>query len=120
MVPKKKAENTKGKINNRVKKDRTTNRYVRNSITSTKIISPDDQNVKLTETMKKACQGKTIYYNSQHVVESSGDKLKAGVIGGNNSKKRRFEKLMPQMPNITFKRGDRRLCGDLQVKIDNF
>ena len=87
LVPKAKAQNTRGRINNRAEKDSIIHKYVTSSLTSTKIISPDDENIKLTETMKEACRGKTIFYNSQHIVESSEDKLKAGVIGVNNSKK---------------------------------
>ena len=35
-----------------------------------KIISPDDQEIKLTETMKKECENKTIYFTSKvHIVE---------------------------------------------------
>ena len=30
-----------------------------------RIISPDDPDIKLTETMKKECENKTIYYNSE-------------------------------------------------------
>jgi len=112
LVPK--AQKTGRSINNRVNKDRMTHKYVTSSITSTKIISPEDENVKLTETMKTACKGKTIFYNSQHVVESNGEKLKAGVVlGVNNSKNHHLEKLMPQTPDYTLK-GERRSCRDVK------
>jgi len=98
---------------------KTIHKYITNSITSTRIISPDDENVKLTETMKKSCEGKTIYYNSQHAVESGGEELKKGGVVGDqdNMKQRQYtEKFSPQMPDNNPKRAQRNVCFNKKIK----
>jgi len=70
-------------------------KYVKNMIHSTEIISPNDERVKLTETMKKECEGKTIYYNKQHVLES-GEDFKLGVAGVQGKENRKFERMLPK------------------------
>lgn len=114
LVPKAKTPDTRGRINNRAEEGRITHKYITNSVISTKIISPDDENVKLTETMKKACEGKTIFYNSQHVVESDGKKHKGGVV--NDAKNSRMQRLSSQIPNTTSKKGERGFCRDVKNK----
>ena len=106
-------------INSRETESKTVHKYITNSITSSRIISPDDQNVKLTETMKKACEGKTIYYNSQHVVESGGEDLKKGGVVGDQDymkQKQYNKKFSPQMPDNNPKRGQRNVCFNKKVE----
>lgn len=94
----------------------TTHKYVTNPITTTKIISPDDENVKLTETMKKACEGKTIYHNSNHYVDSYRSMVKGGVIGDDRDDLiQHFKRTTPQLSNNTLRMGERGFCSDVKV-----
>lgn len=103
-------------INPRETRIETEHKYVTNSMFTARIISPDDENVKLTETMKSACEGKTIYYNSEHVIESGGEELKKGGVVEYHDGMKKFEKLFPQMLNHTTKRDERNVCFQKKVK----
>ena len=98
-----------------VPEDITTHKYVTSPIATTKIISPDDENVKLTETMKKACEGKTIYHNSNHYVDSYRSMVKGGVIGDRDGLIQHFKRTTPQLSNNTFRMGERGFCSDVKV-----
>ena len=100
-----------------MRKDTTAHVYIRNLVTTAKIISPDDENVKLTETMKKECEGKTIFYNSQHYVEEGDEQegRKTKIIGTQNEKQKNLKNLLPK--NTTATKGQRGLCTDVKVKI---
>ena len=105
-------------INHRETRIKTEHKYVTNSMLTTRIISPDDENVKLTETMKSACEGRTIYYNSDHVIESGGEELKKGGVVEYLDKMKKFEKLLPQRLNYTQKRDERNVCFQKKVKYE--
>ena len=95
--------------------NRTVHKYVKNLVTTTEIISPDDDRVKLTETMKKECEGKTIYYNKEHVLQS-GEDFRLGVAGVQSKEKLTLEKMLPKIPMNQTRRG-RSFCrsSDIQV-----
>ena len=99
-----------------VPEDITTHKYVTSPIATTKIISPDDENVKLTETMKKSCKGKTIFYNSNPYVDSYRSMVKGGVIGDDRDDMiQHFKRTTPQLSNDTLRMGERGLCSDIKV-----
>ena len=104
-----------GTTNSRDLGDNTKHTYVTNLITTTEQISPDDDRVKLTETMKKACEGKAIFFNSQHAVES-GDTFRQGVLSVENKMNNRYEKLLPKKPN-NVKSDSRSACPANQKKV---
>ena len=105
---------------NYMTEDATTHKFVRNLVSNTKVISPDDENVKLTETMKKTCKGKTIFFNSQHYVEvgDQQEDRKTKVIDFQNKRHKNFVKLLPKRSNTQL-REDRSLChvNDTKVKL---
>ena len=63
---------------------------------TTKIISPDDENVKLTETMKKECEGKTIFYNADHEVINGTDYIEDSIQSKGDEKVRLLNRRFPQ------------------------
>ena len=78
-----------------------------------RIISPDDQEIKLTETMKKECENKTIYYNSEvQIVED----FKADEIQTLDSEEqtRRFHRLFSRFDAVN-ERTSRSPCLDIKV-----
>ena len=84
------------KLNREIKaKD---NRYISSQITAAEVISPDDDRIKLSETMKKECEGKTIYYNRQHDVVS-GEDFKLGISNIKINEKSRYMKMFPEAKN---------------------
>jgi len=96
---------------------RTVHKYVRNLVTTTEIISPDDDRVKLTETMKKECEGKTIYYNREHVLQS-GEDFRLGITGVQSKEEHILEKMLPQSSMNETRRDGRSTCGsnDIETK----
>ena len=95
---------------------RTVHKYVRNLVTTTEIISPDDDRVKLTETMKKECEGKTIYYNREHVLQS-GEDFRLGIAGVQRKEEHILEKLLPQSSMNETRRDGRSTCGSNDIKV---
>ena len=69
--------------------------YVGNLVTEKTVISPDDDTVKLTETMKKECEGRTIFYHKEHLLES-GEEFKFGVRNLTNKNRQTFETMLSQ------------------------
>ena len=65
--------NERKKILSRTDQQEMQNFHIVKTFQTTKIISPDDENVKLTETMKKKCEGKTIFYSEEHEVINGTD-----------------------------------------------
>ena len=96
--------------------NRTVHKYVRNLVTSTEIISPDDDRVKLTETMKKECEGKTIYYNREHVLQS-GEDFRLGIAGVQSKEEHILEKMLPQNSMNETRRDGRSTCGSNDIKV---
>ena len=62
--------------------------HVVKTFQTTNIISPDDENVKLTETMKKECEGKTIFYNAEHEVINGTDYSEESIQSKNDEEVR--------------------------------
>ena len=120
LVPE--APSTKRRTANFMRQETTTHKYIRNLVSEAKVISPDDENVKLTESMKKECEGKTIFYNSQHVVEV-GDQQEGRetkVIGIQNEMQKDLQKLLPKRADNSSIRGDRNFCNDVRVSESHF
>ena len=69
--------------------------YIGNLVTEKTIIKPDDDTVKLTETMKKECEGRTIFYHKEHLLES-GEDFKFGVRDLTNKNRQTFETMLSQ------------------------
>ena len=81
-----------------------------------RMISPDDQEIKLTETMKKECENKTIFYSSEvQIVED----FKADEIQSLDSEEqtRHFHRLFSKIDAAT-ERTSRSPC--LNVKVSEF
>ena len=95
---------------------RTVHKYVRNLVTTTEIISPDDDRVKLTETMKKECEGKTIYYNREHVLQS-GEDFRLGITGVQSKEEHILEKMLPQSSMNETRRDGRSTCGSNDIEV---
>ena len=72
------------------------NRYVVSQMTSSEPISPDDDRVKLSETMKKECEGKTIFYNRNVDITTSERELKVGISSVKSNDKSRYFKMFPK------------------------
>ena len=68
---------------------------------TTKIIFPDDENVKLTETMKKECEGKSIFYNAEYEVIQDTDYIEDSIQSKNEEKVRLLNRRFPQDRKIT-------------------
>ena len=78
-----------------------------------RILSPDDQDIKLTETMKKECENKTIFYNSEvQIVED----FKADEIQSLDSEEqtRHFNRLFSRF-DAAKERTSRSPCYDVKV-----
>ena len=105
-----------GSVNNSLVNSKT--QYVQNIVTAAKIISPDDDTVKLTETMKKACEGKAIYYNDIHFVESE-EEFRLGVRSVQSKDKKLFEKMLPNMPK-NLKIDQRTACLPGNIKVNKY
>jgi len=52
--------------------DNSKSSFVLRHVTSTQL-SPSDETLQMTETMKAACEGKTIFYNHEHLVVDEAD-----------------------------------------------
>ena len=104
-----------GRVEERAAANRKIHRYIQNLITSTEIISPEDDRVKLTETMKKECEGKIIYYNSEHTLDS-GEDFKLGVTDVQSKDKQSFEKMLPRNP-LNQTRNGRSICSPDEIRV---
>ena len=52
--------------------DNSKSSFVLRHVTSTQL-SPSDETLQMTETMKAACEGKTIFYNHEHLIVDEAD-----------------------------------------------
>ena len=78
-------------------------------------LSPDDQEIKLTETMKKECENKTIFYSSEvQIVED----FKADEIQSLDSEEqtRHFHSLFSKF-DAANERSSRSPCFDVKVSV---
>ena len=117
IVPRGKPSASERIVEPKAAANRTIHKYVKNLITSTEIITPDDDRVKLTETMKKECEGKTIYYNKEQILES-GDDFKLGVTGVPSEENRKFEKMLPKS-QMDQTRGMRSICSSQEIRVSD-
>ena len=111
IVPRAPSASTK----TRVVENSSTKTYIRNVATSAEVISPDDSRVKLTETMKKACEGRPIFYHSQHIIEPE-EEFKLGVTDVQNKDKKMLEKMLPKRPKNQTRGARTTTCEDKDLK----
>ena len=76
--------------------------HVVKTFQTTNIIFPDDENVKLTETMKKECEGKTIFYNAEHEVINGTDYTEDSIQSKNDEDVRLLNRKFPQDRQLTI------------------
>ena len=78
---------------------------------TTRIISADDETVKLTETMKKECEGKTIFYNTDQEVINGTDYIEESIQSKSEEEVRRLDGRFPQdRQQITIPCRKQRVC----------
>lgn len=82
--------------------DKKEHHYVTSHMTATEIISPDDDRIQLTETMKKECKDKIIYYNREIDLVSGEDFKEEGVSSVKDSDNSRYKKMFPPQKKNSF------------------
>jgi len=96
----------------RVLEGQTKKYHIVKNLLTTRIIAPDDKNVQLTDTMKKECEGKVIYYNDeQDLVE--GEYSSSNSVGTVvDTSKKSFKQLLSRKDN-------RNECNTVKLKYSN-
>merc|ERR1719480_382523 len=70
--------------------------HIVKTLQTTRIISADDETYKLSETMKKECEGKTIFYNTDQEVINGADYIEDSIQIKNITQGRLLNGKLPQ------------------------
>ena len=79
------------------------NFFVMRHFTSTKIIDPNNNDIGLTETMKKQCEGKTIFYNSAHVLVDGENFSNDSIASVSDQDTKLFKSFVPHKDTKALK-----------------
>ena len=81
------------------------NFFVLRHPTSTRVIDPDNDDIGLTETMKKQCEGKTIFYNSEHVIVDGDNFVNDSIASVSDQDTKLFKTFVPHKPDTKAQKG---------------